>query len=246
LLRDPVERKLSEFFMLWNIQQGPPQYDNIAEEQWDVYGTDVAKLRVILQQSDVAKAFLDYLYFEANPSRNRQTMYLLGFNRVGCKDTLGCTAENESTGHGYPGHQFDWDKDSEELLERAKTHLRELTAFGISDCFEDSVESIAREVGWDHDTIMTWIGESNHWREQDPSIIEKAAKLKASPSQELLEPMETDDTGLGETDHASWTSMVSKHVAKEIRTVNSVDVELLKYARELFQKNIGKECPKPS
>jgi len=189
LLRDPVERTLSEFFFLWSKERTPPYYSNLDQEQWDVTPKDALALRAILKQEDVATAFLQYLHFATNPSRNRQTLYLLGFVRVGCKEELGCTgSEDTEHAHGYPAKQYDWETHGDALLEVAKKHLANLAAFGIADCYDESLDSISRTVGWSPSEVTAFTSKEGkeHKREQDASVYDAAQQLHASVASSSL------------------------------------------------------------
>lgn len=60
------------------------------------------------------------------PRGNRQTLYLLGFQRVACNSTRcgGNACICNASQPGYPAITYDWDNDGTGLLESAKAHLR--------------------------------------------------------------------------------------------------------------------------
>lgn len=134
-------------------------------DQWDVHANDLSEIDRILNIEDLSESFQKYLHHPRNPSRNRQTLYLLGFQRVECNKTRcggnACICEPEKS--GYPALAYDWDKNFTGLLELAKEHLRSLDAFGIVDCFKSSIEVMAPLLGWDLKTALELAHEKQAW-----------------------------------------------------------------------------------
>ncbi|CAE7519781.1 unnamed protein product [Symbiodinium natans] len=173
-LRDPVERIMSEYFMLREKHRQFLTFD-----QWDVHAADLADLDAILGIKDVHQSFHEYLQHPGNPARNRQTLYLLGFHRVQCNSTRcggdACICEQDDA--GYPSKAYKWDQDGPALLEKAKQHLLALDAFGITDCFDESIKVIAPALGWNTEAALD-LAKNNHalhvWR----PVMEKARQIR--------------------------------------------------------------------
>eukprot|EP00439_Symbiodinium_sp_Y106_P041377 s4608_g5.t1 len=235
-LRDPVERIMSEYFMLREKHRQFLTFD-----QWDVHAADLRDLDAILGIKDVHQSFHQYLQHPGNPSRNRQTLYLLGFQRVRCNATRcggdACICEQDDS--GYPSKAYKWDEDGAVLLENAKDHLRALDAFGITDCFDQSIKVIAPALGWDTEAALK-LAKDNHalhvWR----PVMEKARQIRPSGSATSVEGQRRlSFNGPGSN---FWREFLHDDVRKEILVVNRLDAELLTFARKHFKEKHGIEC----
>jgi hypothetical protein len=165
-------------------------------------------------------------------------MYLLGFPRIGCNRASGspavdvrklchngndqciCVGSNGTAGaavdasvDAVPGRAFDWDTDAARLLERAEAHLLAVHAFGIVECFAQSLVSISRYFGWK---------------------AAQAAGIAKSHSRRRAKPSGAD----------SWASDFGADFVEEIEQVNAVDMQLLEFARGLFEERTGAVCAK--
>lgn len=346
-LRDPVERLLSEFTMLRGHEG-----ENLEQDHWDFAEQDFNWLHSFVNRSDMEDALLAYVRSPDNPSRNRQAMYLLGFDRVSCRSTVCCGlctdrhgergqqlgsvnwAENSTVqtlavtpspdhyptnvsvqeamdaycrslgkddaitvasesrkcktrrfarryggihwrcyddlaevlgiqcmandgktpieclqgtgGHctrtqelkdvafaaseraamvPYPAHAFDWDGQHDELLARAKEALDGLTAFGITDCFADSMRGIAQGLGWDEASAVQF-GTEIHAREQTKDHL-----MLVSTRQ-----------GASAVHRSKWASRIDPYVEGEIRERSRIDHELVLYAKKRYYELYGKTC----
>eukprot|EP00931_Biecheleriopsis_adriatica_P091973 TRINITY_DN65815_c0_g1_i1.p1 TRINITY_DN65815_c0_g1~~TRINITY_DN65815_c0_g1_i1.p1 ORF type:complete len:469 (+),score=92.24 TRINITY_DN65815_c0_g1_i1:40-1446(+) len=255
-LRDPVERTLSEFFMLREKHRQFLQFD-----QWDVHQDDFAAINSILDIKDVSESFQRYLHHPGNPSRNRQALYLLGFKRVECNQTRcggdACICEKDSPGN--PAKAYDWDANADELLERAKQQLLKLDAFGITDCFEESVEILSPLLGWSAKDALKIAKESHAMHVWKPTM-EKARKIKPFSEYEFsARRLRQQQSHAGARSHEQggglmrrlsfngpgsnfWREFISPDVRKDILEVNSIDDELVRFAREIYLQQYGKPC----
>mmetsp|Transcript_35469 Transcript_35469/g.82377 ORF Transcript_35469/g.82377 Transcript_35469/m.82377 type:complete len:335 (+) Transcript_35469:66-1070(+) len=221
LLRDPVERTLSEFFFM-RAKQGRGL---VWQNQWDFRNS--TWLNLVQGTADVDEALRIYLHdYPGSASRNRQTLYLAGF-----KSWL--------QGPGWP---IDWDSRRSELLALAERHLEETVAFGLTDCYVTSVGAIARALGWD-------VGEATEMAERVHARRQRRASLRSVPAKlwlpaELGEKHGPLEAGLSEDQAADtkWRGMVSEDIVREIEMLNSVDVELHGYALRRFRERFGESC----
>eukprot|EP00929_Paragymnodinium_shiwhaense_P109172 TRINITY_DN75520_c0_g1_i1.p1 TRINITY_DN75520_c0_g1~~TRINITY_DN75520_c0_g1_i1.p1 ORF type:complete len:324 (-),score=42.97 TRINITY_DN75520_c0_g1_i1:98-1069(-) len=166
LLRDPVERTMSEFSF---IRSKDGNY-SCRQAQWDF--RNFAWFNEVASNPDEDAAFDTYLKgYPEDPSRNRQALYLLGFKRM-------------ERGTPVPVYTYDWDADQESTLAQAKDHLDRLAVFGITDCFVPSMQAIARGLGWPEKDVVD-MAQSTHsrqhrqgqsWRETLPQ--EKIARIE--------------------------------------------------------------------
>jgi len=232
MLRDPVERFLSEFSMA----RGPDKF-HLDEWQWDWREKDLPRLHELQGQGkdgihDGGKAMVEYLNDPHNPTRNRQTLYLLGFDRIP---------------DGYPAKAYDWHKDRGALLAQAKSHLMTLLGFGISDCYVDSIVALADRAGWNTKHALS-LAKRIHSREQNREAALVQFMLSSNHSffasadkrPELLQ---------GEKGEAkqSWSRLLrARHLDPKleaaIREANSVDEELLAFARAEWYDRYRKRC----
>mmetsp|Transcript_59135 Transcript_59135/g.183424 ORF Transcript_59135/g.183424 Transcript_59135/m.183424 type:complete len:502 (+) Transcript_59135:32-1537(+) len=222
MLRDPVDRFLSEFTMAraWN---GFELYGF----EWDFHDDDLEWLRAIQKNPNVLEAMHEYLHSPKNPGRNRQTLYLLGFDRVpSCRQinrdsqTLQMCPEKERT---YPARQYNWDENPDELLAIAKEHLLSLRAFGITDCYSESMRHIGAAMGWDPDATVEM---AHNWHERFSQEDKRGLYLAWQPGFQKEYKWEEGVHTL--------THFIDPELEEEIRRVNSLDVELVKFARQLL------------
>jgi len=177
LIRDPVERTLSEFHFIRT-----PQGKSLSRQgQW--HFTNSTWLDMVQNTRDVHDALDIYLHGDPlSPSRNRQTLYTLGFS-----DWSG---ENQTN----VGAMYDWTDEHNRLLTQAKHHLNHMTVFGITDCYLTSMQVIAQTFGWDAQAVVDMAktvherqqpelivnGTSSKWRQvTDPSIVKTIERLNA-------------------------------------------------------------------
>jgi len=232
ILRDVVERTLSEFFFLrenrWALWQ----------DQWDVPDAEAGKLDDIIVQSNISKAFQEYLYSEENPARNRQTLYLLGFER---RFISGDRLRHVSTdfSNGLPAKAYNW-SNHKELLACAKARLMELTVFGLTECLRLSVEVMAPRLGWDARMAISLMDHA-HSRIQDKSQ-HQVALLQLRPTQEFA----TKHVVPPRRRLSGWRSIIDPVLVEEIKAVNSLDVELVEFARTAFRDLYKHNCSEPA
>merc|ERR1719387_826510 len=83
-LRDPVERTISEFMFAraGNLADDPRSL--MVQDQWDIHDHDMRNLTAIVRDKSLPEAWKRWIEYPHNPARNRQTMYLLGFERISC------------------------------------------------------------------------------------------------------------------------------------------------------------------
>ncbi|CAE7193061.1 unnamed protein product [Symbiodinium pilosum] len=209
-------------------------------DQWDVHAADLSDLDAILGIKDVSASFHQYLQHPGNPSRNRQMLYLLGFHRVQCNSTRcggdACICEKDDS--GYPSKAYNWDRDGIALLEKAKEHLLELDAFGITDCFDESIKAIAPALGWNVGAALE-LAKSNHalhvWR----PVMEKARQIRPRSGSSVEGHRRLSFNGPSSN---FWREFLHEDVRKEILEVNRLDAELLSFARSQFKKQYGVDC----
>lgn len=229
MLRDPVERFFSEFTMLRSKSklEGPGE---LTQDQWDWHANDLMELRSVQALKPISLAITAYLLSPNNPSRNRQALYLLGFDRVACRDTCcGVCSNHTFNGKkgGYPAHRYNWDRDHGELLARAKRNLLSLRAYGITECFPESMKVIGSALGW-NPAITELLGSVIHLRKQDKSNLAK----------DLL----GFDSVSAFHSNSSWRHFVPSDLEAQVRKVNRVDNELVQFARQQFWERQGARC----
>lgn len=224
-LRHPVERTISEFFFLRTADgrscSRQPQWD-FRNEGW---------LTEVQNEWNVPQALCDFLEGDrANPARNRQALYLLGFNR--------------SSGVA-PGAMYDWDGNRTALLDLAKAHLRK-TLFGITDCFDVSTRVITQKLGWNTTEALALAATSavrgevgRNWRKTAVFDLSDTSYLHyLNPN--LTEPVSTawNHTRPPNT----WRSLLPRKLVNYIENWNSVDMELYDYALQLFAERHNETC----
>jgi hypothetical protein len=193
----------------------------MSQAQWDFHEQDLSWLKQIESMLPEEDTMMEYLQSPQNPTRNRQALYLLGFVRVRCRDLLDKALSASGGGrtctlvepYGYPARAYDWDKDHDELLARAKKRLSELRSFAITDCFDDSMKLLATDVGWDP--------------EETAQLAE--SKYGARSASENVTA-------------SLWEQGLSPEQEQRIRELNRIDVELLAYAKQLMYDKHGVGC----
>merc|ERR1719183_1188721 len=108
--------------------------------------------------------------------RNRQSLYLLGFDRVRCHPLVGldhaeCSDARPSFDHpeGFspvPATAYDWDSHFDALLARAKENFSRLAAFGFTECLEDSVVRMAPALHWEESFVRSVVRKKNEARHE--------------------------------------------------------------------------------
>jgi len=236
-LRDPVKRLLSEFEQLRNKDQR--ESNMLDEDQWDYRREQLDILDHIRTNPDRNQALLHFINLPHSPSRNRQALYLLGFERVKCRVTERsnccgiCVKDpNKSLPDNFPGRTYDWDSDGEFYLETAKERLQQLLSFGITDCFEDSLKVMAPKLHWDANIALGYASKMHyrHVDEQDIMLYTNMSRLESKITPGTFEQVE------------AGIEQVAPDIAQRIRQRNWVDVELVQYAKQLFQERTGIEC----
>jgi hypothetical protein len=225
MLRDPVERTVSEFHFLHNNQWAfdQPQWDAFAHEDKAVS----KKLWSAITNNDI----ITYLNTPQNPAVNRQTLYLAGFKP---HNVL------------WNGHQrpeillsdgraavvqdgIDWKRDGPEILDMAKNHLNSAkVTFGLTDSYECSMKLFSMALGWPMNGVLR-VARNKHAYKQDKK---KFVYLLGTPEQnEAVSPA-----------HDKWSDGLSKKVKKQIEEANAFDMQLYEYARQLFQARTKGLC----
>eukprot|EP00931_Biecheleriopsis_adriatica_P101373 TRINITY_DN76526_c0_g1_i1.p1 TRINITY_DN76526_c0_g1~~TRINITY_DN76526_c0_g1_i1.p1 ORF type:complete len:349 (-),score=51.96 TRINITY_DN76526_c0_g1_i1:49-1095(-) len=226
LLRDPLERLVSEFQMFRDVDACVGCLD---QDQWDWHPDDIEWMHRVRDMQNVTEAFQEYVRSPNNPSRNRQTLYLLGFPRAPCIKRE-CYFPEPAELKGYPAHEYDWDKDHDTLLARAKSHLMSLRSFGITDCFLDSMEVFAQALGWDPKETRA-LAEAVHTRsaaEGDKLSLERQLGLQPESAHLAL---------------LQYKSL-AQQLSEEILQINRLDVELLEFARQQWYNLHASKCEK--
>eukprot|EP00416_Gambierdiscus_australes_P045811 CAMPEP_0171100400 /NCGR_PEP_ID=MMETSP0766_2-20121228/52934_1 /TAXON_ID=439317 /ORGANISM="Gambierdiscus australes, Strain CAWD 149" /LENGTH=323 /DNA_ID=CAMNT_0011560221 /DNA_START=17 /DNA_END=988 /DNA_ORIENTATION=+ len=217
LLRDPVERTLSEFFFM-RAKQGRGL---VWQNQWDFRNS--TWLNLVQGTADVDEALRIYLHdYPGSASRNRQALYLIGFK--GRQQAL-----------GWP---IDWDGRHSELLALAERHLEETVAFGFTDCFVTSVGAMARALGWDALKAMEMAGHIRARGQNKPSLRSVPAKIWLSTQLDENAAGPSEDWAVDR----KWRDLVSENVVRQIEKLNSVDMELHEYASKRFRERFGETC----
>lgn len=229
-LRDPVERFLSEFTMArWAAREDSAA---LYSDQWDWHLKDFPVLLGMQTKRSIEDAFLDFLHSPHNPARNRQALYLLGFDRVACRLTCCGICEPGLPGQvhgGYPAHAYDWDRDHDALLARAKSHLLSLRAYSVTDCLAASMKPVGLALGWDPEESERMVS-SVQFRQQN--------KTKVFGNMTAF----FDTRGLASGGSTSWLTRINKDLESQIRKVNRVDDELLKFAKQQLWERHGIQC----
>jgi len=216
LLRDPVERTLSEFFWL----RSPDGLICASAPFWD-FRNDTW-LRVVQHEPNTTRALEAYLrHYRKNPSRNRQTLYILGF-RDGKEGSLGYNVKN-------PGATYNWDDRPGMLLRFAMQKLDNLTAFGITECWASSMRAIARAVGWNVSAVEALAASAHERKFSKDGLAKRDAFLAKNTKDALIT--------------SPWSKLVPKKYVEEIVKWNNVDMRLYKDAKKRFSEKFGEPCP---
>mmetsp|Transcript_27310 Transcript_27310/g.71454 ORF Transcript_27310/g.71454 Transcript_27310/m.71454 type:complete len:305 (+) Transcript_27310:48-962(+) len=222
MIRDPVERTLSEFFFM-RTQDGK---NHASQSQWNFNNN--TWLRYVQEEPDVDDALEVYLSgYPFNPSINRQSMYILGLG-----EGVGATAGIHA-GDRHAGERYLWTKNHDVLVEQVRAHLDKLVVFGIADCFETSMEVIATRLGWP--VAKTLELASMHSRKQNKPL-QASSLLKHAPLTSVLELARIDQVNV------KWRDVVGPEIVQRIQEQNAVDMELFSYAKQRFSERFGTTC----
>eukprot|EP00418_Pyrodinium_bahamense_P078862 CAMPEP_0179049454 /NCGR_PEP_ID=MMETSP0796-20121207/20220_1 /TAXON_ID=73915 /ORGANISM="Pyrodinium bahamense, Strain pbaha01" /LENGTH=325 /DNA_ID=CAMNT_0020745929 /DNA_START=99 /DNA_END=1076 /DNA_ORIENTATION=- len=227
LLRDPVERTLSEFFWL-RTSDG---FLSANQSNWDF--RNGTWLQSVQHEPNIEKALDIYLHgYKNNPSRNRQSLYLLGF-RNGIWGAKGYAAEE-------PGAVYKWDERAGPLFKRLCEHLDNLTVFGITECFKPSLKVIARKLGWNMTSVMDMAGSTRmrKYYKNRLTVSEQEAGAHGTQLQSARALLTTSKV----SSDATWRSLLPKSIVYEIEQMNKMDMRLYKYAQQRFTERFGEKC----
>lgn len=213
LLRDPVERALSEFFYL---RDG----DGVAsskQPQWDFHNnTWLGRIR----DEDLSKALDAFTTgYPKNPSRNRQALYILGFR-------------DKSHPLREPGAVYDWDMFPAYIVDKAMRKLDNLTAFGITDCWNSSMRAIGRALHWTEAQVrrLAFDRHERNWR--------KAMVDRRKPDYRLLKKW----LGKEIPNDTKWREVIPNKYILAIEAWSHVDIMLYKQAKKRFTEKFGEPC----
>lgn len=228
-LRHPVERTMSEFFFLrsfdgqWCATQ--PQWDFQGAGQW---------LKAVQTDPSVERALLTFLEgYKGTPVRNRQSLYLIGFDRKTVRQ---------------PGALYNWVAYHPVLLEIAKDHLRK-TIFGITDCFNTSLQVITEKLGWNTTEALQITGQTSFRKTDTRTHKSKTFFLNNSRVTEFLDQtmVKTKSQAWRHTaPWGTWRQMMPPALVNYIENWNAVDMELYEYAMKLFQERYNRTCVETS
>mmetsp|Transcript_86874 Transcript_86874/g.270093 ORF Transcript_86874/g.270093 Transcript_86874/m.270093 type:complete len:334 (-) Transcript_86874:7-1008(-) len=212
LLRDPVERIMSEFF--WLRSADGRKYASNAD--WDF--RNETWLNIVQTHKDIAYALDVYLHgCPTNPSRNRQTMYLLGF-RDGKKGEEAYRVES-------PGSAYDWDTNSGRYVRLALENLESMTAYGITDCWMPSMRAIARQLGWDTKAVEEFaLSSTPEYGKHEIDAATFHSRVNAG---------------------VSFRRTLSRDKIKDIEVMNKVDMLVFRKALKRFVERFGEACSLP-
>merc|ERR1719221_818217 len=229
-LRDPVERVMSEF----NGFRSPEGAQFVEQDLWDIHANDQAWAREVRANKNTTEALNEYVTSPANPTRNRQALYLLGFERVTCEQR--CCGVCSHGNPGYPAKAYDWDANHDALLFEAKKRLASLNAFVIQDCFPETLETVADALGWDPEETDDLARNRVNARRNAMALTRMASGLgsgRVALDRRVLANV---------TQSVKWASVLPPGMADTIRKQNAVDVELVKFAKTLLYERTGIEC----
>eukprot|EP00415_Alexandrium_ostenfeldii_P004573 UN4573 len=205
---------------MWTANQ--PQWDFTDSLQW---------LKQVQVESSVERALGNFLEgHRQTPTRNRQALYLIGFDRDAVR---------------RPGELYDWDRNHTGLLELAKEHLNQ-TLFGITDCYDTSLKVITEKLGWntskavnlaDHQRFRGKTDTRTHMSKtfwftysRLPDFLNQTFANKTSTRFNHTRPLNT------------WRGVMPPKLVNYIENWNSVDMELYEYALQLFKERYNKTC----
>lgn len=223
MLRHPVERTMSEFLFL----RGIDGFICGSQNQWDFRDTDW--MHYVQHEPSTEKALFAYLNKVDNPGRNRQSLYLLGFDR---------------NAYDIPGKAYDWEADRANLTEMAKARLR-TTDFGFTECFEPSVKAIARGVGWDEKAVLATIKKETARKTSQKERHAETANLTKSRVPDMLNvtfSLPYSTTWKHDKPKGTWRNLLSSKLVNYIENWNAVDMELYEYGINLFESRYGMKC----
>lgn len=172
--------------------------------------------------------FMNFTWFNsvvgASDAPSALDMYLQGYPNTPSRNRQALYIDGFKKmvdGTPTPEYSYDWDADRSSLVQQAKTHLDGLTAFGITDCFSTSMRVIARELGWPEDEVVA-MSQSTHSRQSHKdtplSFYQESQRAKR------------------------WRTSVSSEVVSRIEEMNSVDMEIYKFAQQRFYERFGQQC----
>mmetsp|Transcript_64573 Transcript_64573/g.150171 ORF Transcript_64573/g.150171 Transcript_64573/m.150171 type:complete len:353 (-) Transcript_64573:76-1134(-) len=228
ILRDPVERSLSEFFWLRDAdgQLGAKNF------QWDFQ--NASWLRQV-NGKNLTRALGEYIHgYEKNPSRNRQALYILGFRH----------RRNEQSSHAVapPGEAYDWDAHPQQLVRRAMDKLENLTAFGITECWLPSMRAIARQLKWDPDAVEQFASTKHerYWRKAMVDLGKRRSEAVRGKSdyKRLVELV-----GRDVPNDTPWRDVIPKPYVDAIKKWSHVDMLLYEAAKKRFREKFNETCP---
>lgn len=221
-LRHPVERTISEFLFLRTL-------DGVfcaSQPQWDFWNT--AWLRAVQNEANTDRALKLFLEMKHTPVRNRQALYLVGWDRDSVRG----------------GMAYDWDRNGTELLEVAKEHLRK-TTFGITDCFEASVRLMSDHLGWNASEALGLVRSNPGRRVYAKDHQAQLAFFHGSTVADKLNVNLTEPVS-GAFAHSrpagTWRGDLPEKLVNYLENWNAVDMELYDYARSLFRERYGEVC----
>lgn len=217
MLRDPVERALSEFFFLRDTDGR----NSMVQPQWDFFRENDTYLNAI-QDDNISKALDIFIHgWSKNPSRNRQALYLLGFR--GPADEVMAKP---------PGEVYDWDSDPRMFASKAMAKLEKLTAFGIVDCWASSMRAIAKSLGWDAEKVVASTADRHerNWR--------TAMVARHKPDYWRLKKWLGKDI----PQHTKWSEEVPQRYLDDIKRWSNVDMLLYQEAKARFSKKFHEPC----
>lgn len=216
MLRNPIERALSEFFYL----RDNDGHNSMMQAQWD-FNNNVWLKKI--QDADINKAFDAYVHgYPDNPSRNRQALYILGFRKFGHKQ--------EARKHA--GGMYNWDSGARSYVVKAMEHLENLTAFGIVECWASSMRAIARGLKWDEDAMVDY-AESTHQRNWHGQMVSRK-----KPDFWKLEEI----TGKEIPANGTWAAVVPRDWVVAVKKWSHVDIMLYEAAKKRFVEKFGLPC----
>merc|ERR1719291_1287602 len=128
----------------------------------------------------------------------------------------------------------DWNRDGQEILELAKSHLRDpRVTVGINEQFECSLRLFSKALGWDAERALAMSKKLGKKRHQDKDRIPL----------ELLDGHAVASQVPGER---RWAAMIDGWLRDEIERLQVADRELYQLGLEVFQSQVqelGVECP---
>jgi len=223
-LRDPVERLASEFAYI----QRMPEYQ-WQQPQWD-YPPELQSLLHLWRSppegttgEELGPSVSSFAQIPRNPAKNRQALYLLGFDRPNIFDcdevrVFGGTWSRwtafRHAGGLDPGAALELALQQlgmAELLAVAQSRLeKEIHLFGIADCFEASLALFSHTLGWDVH------------RANEVAAVRYRANGSDLPSQSA----------------SPWRSRLPAAAVEAIEAASSLDLALHKFAKGLLNRRL--------